>query len=197
MATINAQYLERAEALHEVVGGNTSLNPKKQTGEMTGGIANPRKVVIPAGTTILRFGVAPTASVVASGNWWLDWDNYAKVEAMATRKGGGIAAMARLMCGVPTDWGRELGMTMLVQARTQLKLSAFKGEGAVVETDNVYGVHTRIDPKLYADGLFEQLYIPGLGNPDLRRAAIRVTGWRMIMKGESRDGYSPEHSLSK
>ncbi len=160
MATINAEYLERAAALHEVLGGSTNLNPKKQTGEMTGGIKNPRKVVIPAGTTILRFGIAPTASVVASGNWWLDWDNYAKVEAMATRKGGGIAAMARLMCGVPTDWGGELGMTMLVQARTMQDLSAFQGEGGVADSDNVYGVHTRIDPALYAEGLFEQLYIP-------------------------------------
>lgn len=197
MATINAQYLERAAALHEVLGGNTNLNPKKQTGEMTGGIKNPRPVEIPAGTTILRFGIAPNAGAVAGGNWWLDWGNYAKVEAMAARKGGGIAAMARLMCGVPTDWGGELGMTMLVQARTLEPLSAFCGEGGVVESDNVYGVHTRIDPTLYTDGLFEQLYIPGLSNPDLRKAAILIKGWRMVTSSESRDGYLPEHSLSK
>ena len=116
---------------------------------------------------------------------------------MADRRGGGIAAKARLMCGVPTDWGGKLGMTMLVQARTLQPLSAFKGEGNVAESDNVYGVATRIDPSLYTEGLFEQLYIPGLGNPDLRKAAIIVRGWRMVTPSESRDGYTPEHSLSK
>ena len=194
MTTINAQYLQRAEALREVAGATITLNPAKHSDEMTGGIRNPRRVEIAAGTKILRFGIAPDASRVASGNWWLDWENYAQVERMADRKGGGIAAMARLMCGVPTDWGGELGMTMLVQASVKQPLSAFRGEGAVAESVNVYGVISRIDPGLYSDGLFEQLYIPGLSNPDLRKAAIHIVGARFVTPGESRDGYTPELS---
>lgn len=206
MGTINQSYMQRPDAIRMARGQAVSMRPGANLGEIygpggevvghstNGGIRNPRETEIPAGSTVMRFGVAPSVGNVAAGSWWLDFANYKKLESYADSHGASVGAAARMLCAVPVEWS---SMTLLVQARTLQPLSAFIGEGNPAFATNAVNVQSIVNPRLYSKDPVEQLFIPGLSNPDLRKQAILVRGYRMIPGAEAGIGYAPELQIAR
>jgi len=155
-------------------------------GGLNGGIIAPKRHLIPAGTTLVRFGGSPWRDArpfvpkVASGEWWLDWPNYKVVEAYADKLGESVAYAVRHLCAVPDDWS---DMSFLIQGTTRSPLLAYTGEGreAVTKTST-------IDPRSAGKPKLDQLFIPGLSSPDLRKRAILINGQTFLDPAMSKRG---------
>lgn len=135
-----------------------------------GGIKDPREVPLPIGTTLIRFSSGPFIDRLAGGEWWLDMPGNLLVEAFADRNKVSIQEALSHMCAVPAEWNN---MTLKVQFRTLAPLSAYVGIGndALYEDRKTKRIQRREVASL--DGRkVEQLYIPGLNHPDLRKQAL-------------------------
>ncbi len=206
MATMNQEYFDRPESLRIALGELVSNHPEAKgwqilgpNGEVmisgtNGGIVSPRPITIQPSTTLIRFGNAPFASEVAGGGWWLDWVNYKIVERHADAKGSSVSAEMRNLCAVPVEWS---SMTMLIQVTTRSPLSAFLGRGKVATAISKLGIRSTIDPMRHGSPPVEQLYIPGLSSPDLRKSSVLVTGYAMHPEGETTKGYAPSQELAR
>jgi hypothetical protein len=145
-----------------------------------GGMISPRPEIIPAGRHLVRFaGLSPKkdtqkvrpapqyfGSGAASGAWWIEWSAYKSIERYADRIGESVAYAMRQVCAVPPGWS---DMSYLVQGTTRSPLFAYAGHGKPVKAEK--GV---IDPLARGKPRIEQLYIPGLSDPDLNKKAIIV-----------------------
>jgi hypothetical protein len=88
-------------------------------------------------------------------------------------------------------------MTMVIQARTFQPLSAYAGEGNAAFATNQFHITSTVNPRTFSKVPVEQLFIPGLSSPDLRRASIMVTGHGLMPTQDSKRGYVPERSISR
>lgn len=204
MATMNQEYFDRPETLRLARGEMVSHRPEARGWQIldasghvavegtNGGILNPRAITIERRSTLVRFGNAPFASDVAGGSWWLDWSNYKIVERFADARKIPVASAMRMLCAVPVEWST---MTMLVQATARSPLSAYIGRGNLATVVSRLGVRSIVDPNSYSQQQVEQLFIPGLSSPDLRKASVFITGTLMLPQDESIKGYDPQISL--
>ena len=173
------------------------------SGLPNGGIIDPREHKIKEGTTLIRFGGFPkmyqreTASFVdggaqyfgsqtASGEWWLDWENYKTIQDHADRTRESVTYVLRQMCAVPDEWS---DMSFVIQAVSRSPLLAYKGHGRAANIRDKSGKLTgRINPTAVNAPLIEQLFIPGLNSPDLLKRAIFVHGKGFLDSGMSKKG---------
>lgn len=168
-----------------------------------GGIIDPEEIPIPTGTTLIRFGGFPKmyqreiddyvdggahyfGPQVASGEWWLDWENYLVVQNYADLKRESVTFALRETCAVPLEWS---DMSFVVQATSRSPLLAYKGYGRAANIRDKAGKLTgRINPSAGDKPLIKQLFIPGLNSPDLMKRAIFVHGKGFLDKGMSEKG---------
>lgn len=139
-----------------------------------GGIISPRERVISTGTTLVRFSGHPKwdgkisygpqdfGMHAAAGAWWLDWSAYKAIEGYADKIGESVALAVRQVCAVPEEWSN---MSYVVQATTRSPIGAWTGLGRVGGD---------IDPLAPGKPLIKQLYLPGMFEPDLNKAAVLV-----------------------
>lgn len=173
------------------------------TGLPNGGIIDLEKITLETGTTLVRFGGFPKmyqreiddyvdggaryfGPQVASGEWWLDWENYLAVQDYADLKRESVTYALRETCAVPLEWS---DMSFVVQAVSRSPLSAYKGYGRAANFRDKAGRLTeRINPSAGDKPLIKQLFIPGLNSPDLMKRAIFVHGKGFLDKGMSEKG---------
>ncbi|MEO1220915.1 MAG: hypothetical protein AAFY42_06135 [Pseudomonadota bacterium] len=193
MDAINQEYFDRPETLKMAKGQQLGRmrhfdhgDGYSPDGGLNGGIINPTKHLIPAGTTLVRFGgsawrsARPFVPAVASGAWWLDFPNYRTVERYADKLGEAVSFAVRHLCAVPDDWS---DMSFLIQGITRSPLVAYKGEGRAAVTKA-----GTIDPREVGKPKLEQLFIPGLQHPDLRKKAILIRGQSFLNPAMSKKG---------
>ncbi len=144
-----------------------------------GGMIGPRPEYIPAGKKLVRFGSFRDGAArdeasgpqyfgraTASGAWWLEWSAYKTIEQYADQIEESVTFAIRLVCAVPKEWG---DLSYVVQGTTRSPLMAYAGHGRPARWGK--GV---IDPLARGKPRIEQLYIPGLSDPDLNKKAIIV-----------------------
>ncbi|QUL36533.1 hypothetical protein [Erythrobacter sp. JK5] len=193
MVAINQEAFDRPETLKLASGqqlGRLRHFPDgdrySPDGGINGGIIGPKRLLIPAGTVLVRFGGSPWRDArpfvpkVASGEWWLDWPNYRTVELYADKHGESIAYAVRHLCAVPDDWS---DMSFLIQGVTRSPLLAYTGEGRAAVTNG-----GTIDPRSPGKPRLFQLFIPGLSSPDLRKQAILIKGQTFLDPAMSQAG---------
>ncbi|MEM8725073.1 MAG: hypothetical protein AAGE86_06090 [Pseudomonadota bacterium] len=193
MVAINQEAFDRPETLKLASGQQLGRlrhfdhgDGYSPDGGLNGGIVAPKRLLIPAGTTLVRFGGSPWRDArpfvpkVASGEWWLDWPNYRTVERHADKLGESVAYAIRHLCAVPDDWS---DMSFLIQGVTRSPLLAYTGEGRAAVTKTA-----TIDPRAAGKPRLDQLFIPGLSSPDLRKQAILIRGQTFLDPAMSKAG---------
>lgn len=193
MRAINQEYFDRPETLQMAQGkqlGRLTHFPDgdrySNGGGQNGGMRAPMPRLIPPSSLLVRFGgsphrdARPFAAKTASGEWWLDEFRFKVLEAWANAKGESVTYAVRQLCAVPDEWS---DMSYVVKARTRSPLMAYAGYGRPA----VSGKGT-IDPRHDHRVDIEQLFIPGLASPDLRKAAILVYEDRFLDPAMSQKG---------
>lgn len=206
MAALNQEYFDRPEVLRMVQGQSAVASATPGPGDIlgpdgqimvpasNGGIENPQELLIPPGTTLIRFANAPFVHHAAAGAWWLDFPNYKIVEGYADDTNKPVQAAMRELCAVPEEWS---GMTLLIQAVTRSPLAAYTGRGKPAVAQNKVSAIKTIDPLRYSRQHVMQLYIPGLQSPDLLKQAMIVRGYTMVAPEVSLRGYNPALSIRR
>lgn len=133
--------------------------------QSNGGILGPKKVELPVGTRLIRFGDGSLVARALDGAWWLHWNEHSRVAALADRRAMSLSEAVARTCVVPLEWS---DLSTQIQIRLKAPLLAYAGPGAPAETRSM----GRMEPLTDGIGVVNQLYIPGLGDPDLRRIAI-------------------------
>lgn len=125
----------------------------------TGGILMPRESRLREGNFYYRFASSDSSnSAQRGGGWWVDFENYKKIDQFAKRNQYSIRDAARLMLALPYDWTR---VDCLVRAMLVKPLKAYSGEGKPVQgTKSEYDNKTDWIPTQHIK--IRQLYIPGL-----------------------------------
>lgn len=195
MNFINQAWFDKPEARLEASGANlrsprsaiVSPNGEVLMHITNGGIINPRRKALPAGTRMVRLGGSGLPHIAVAGNWWLEWQQYKLVEAFADRRGLPMPVAMRLLACVPPEWNE---MTVVLQARLKVAVLAYAGNSApVYDRDQRTGTSTYLSGSDGAGGAIEQLYIPGLVSPDLRHDCLMLEGYGHLPKELSMQGY--------
>lgn len=206
MQAINQDYFDRPESIRLARGEGAVPTDKLQQGDIlgpdgrkivhasNGGMKSPRAILIPPGTTLVRFANAPFVHHAAAGAWWLDFPNYKIVEDHADATGKPVPTAMRELCAVPVEWS---GMTLLIQARTRSPLAAYAGLGKAAFAHNAINVTKSINPRSYSTKDVTQFYIPGLQSPDLLKKALIVRGYNLVAPEVSTKGYNPGMSIRR
>lgn len=199
MAFENQRWFDLPSSLEEARGGDARLGPRARQSEVVapdgtvifritnGGITNPGRRVLAAGTRLVRLSSGGLPVQAMAGSWWMEWPSYQAIEQFADNQGVSLPVAVRLLCCVLLDWNE---MTMIVQARLKLPLLAYEGFGAPALQRN-----PRLNASEYLDGRaaealnIKQLYIPGLSSPDLRHDCLMSEGYGHLPQDMSRTGY--------
>lgn len=192
-----------------------------------GGIQSPERCEIQPGKTLVRFGQNGIPEQVLQGEWWLELEEFRKIEAFALEKRAGIGAAVRMLCAVPSEWSaldlmvqvnvvgtllayQGYGNSAVIPASTGRKAVPGKNETGLVDPfgNPVGAVFGARPPKLaqapqFAQAEFipvlpdtsgnriRQLFIPGLGNGDVRRETLFFQGTRFLPRTQAQLGYAP------
>ena len=144
----------------------------------TGGIRNPMPTRLPTGNYYYRFASSSSSrDGQVGGGWWLDFENFRKIERFAQENDYSIREAARLMLALPYAWTR---VDVMVKALLAVPLKAYAGEGkpaqGAAEGDDrgtawIPMQHIKVC-QLYIPGLFiespppaEQLYVKAFPSP--------------------------------
>lgn len=145
----------------------------------TGGILNPQPTHLRTGNYYYRFASSNSSrEAQLGGGWWLDYENYKKIEAFARQNGYRVRDAARLMLALPYAWTR---VDLKIKALLALPLKAYAGEGKPAKGAKDGGAdkgtvwiptqHMKVC-QLYIPGLFvkgnrprEQLYEKAFPSP--------------------------------
>lgn len=93
----------------------------------TGGIQNPQPIHLPTGNYYYRFASSNSPrEAQLGGGWWLDYENYKKIETFAHQNGYSIRDAARLMLALPYAWTR---VDLKIKALLAAPMKAYAGEG--------------------------------------------------------------------
>lgn len=97
----------------------------------TGGILNPKPIDLRTGQYYYRFASSNSSREAQfGGGWWLDYENYKKIEDFSKRNGYHIRDAARLMLALPYAWTR---VDLMVKALLTLPVMAYAGEGKLAK----------------------------------------------------------------
>lgn len=144
----------------------------------TGGILNPKPIHLRTGNYYYRFASSNLPrEAQLGGGWWLDFENFKKIEAFSQQNGYSIRDAGRLMLALPYAWTR---VDLKVRVLLALPLMAYAGEGKSAKgakegadrgTAWIPTQHIKVC-QLYIPGLFikgsrprEQLYEKVFTNP--------------------------------
>jgi hypothetical protein len=195
MDFINQAWFDKPEARLEASGANLR-SPRSAimspSGDVlayitNGGIINPRRTVLAAGTCMVRLGGSGLPHIAIAGNWWLDWQQYKLVERFADKRGLPMPVAMRLLACVPPEWNE---MTVLLKTRLKVPVLAYTGNSApVIDRDRRTGTSTYLSGIDDAGGLIEQLYIPGMVSPDMRHDCLMLEGYGHLPQELSMRGY--------
>lgn len=125
----------------------------------TGGIRNPQPIHLPTGNYYYRFTSSTSSrEVQLGGGWWLDFENYRKIQAFAQQHSYSIRDAARLMLALPYAWTQ---VDLRVKAILAEPMKAYLGEGKPAQGAKDGADRSTVwiptqHIKVY------QLYIPGL-----------------------------------
>jgi hypothetical protein len=121
----------------------------------TGGILNPQPNKLATGNFYFRFASSSSSKEAQfGGGWWLDFENYKKVERFALDNHYSLCDAARLMLALPYEWTK---VDVLVKALLTSTLKAYAGEGKPAQGA---AKGSRWIPTQHIK--IRQLYIPGL-----------------------------------
>lgn len=133
------------------------FNDGQATG--TGGILNPQPDHLRTGNYYYRFASSNSPrEAQLGGGWWLDFENYKKIESFAQANGYSLRDTARMMLALPYAWTR---VDLRVKALLTKPLIAYTGEGKPAKSskDGADWNTTWIPPQHIK---ILQLYVPGL-----------------------------------
>jgi hypothetical protein len=125
----------------------------------SGGIRNPQPIHLPTGQFYYRFAssTSPRESQLGGG-WWIDYENYRKIQAFAREHGYSMREAARLMLALPYAWTR---VDLSIRAVLAVPAKAYAGEGKPARgADGGEDRGTMWIPTQHVK--VRQLYIPGL-----------------------------------
>ena len=125
----------------------------------TGGILNPQPIHLRAGNYYYRFASSNSPrEAQLGGGWWLDYENYKKIETFAQQHGYSMRDAARLMLALPYAWTR---VDLKIKAILAVPMKAYAGEGKPAKGANDGAdKNTSWIPTQHIKVC--QLYIPGL-----------------------------------
>lgn len=93
----------------------------------TGGILNPQPIHLRTGNYYYRFASSSSSHEAQfGGGWWLDYENYKKIERFAREHAYSLRDAARLMLALPYAWTQ---VDLRIRAMLVLPLKAYAGEG--------------------------------------------------------------------
>lgn len=93
----------------------------------TGGILNPQPTHLRTGNYYYRFASSNSPrETQLGGGWWLDFENFKKIETFAQQHGYSIREAARLMLALPYAWTR---VDLKIKAMLAVPMKAYAGEG--------------------------------------------------------------------
>lgn len=144
----------------------------------TGGILNPQPIHLRTGNYYYRFASSTSPrEAQLGGGWWLDFENYKKIEAFAMQNRYSIRDAARLMLALPYAWTR---VDVKIKALLAVPMKAYTGQGKPAQgakggadksTSWIPTQHVKVH-QLYIPGLFvrgsrprEQLYEKAFSSP--------------------------------
>lgn len=144
----------------------------------TGGILSPQPTHLRTGNYYYRFASGNSLrEAQLGGGWWLDYENYKKIETFAHQHGYPLRDAARLMLALPYAWTR---VDLKIRAMLAAPMKAYTGEGkpakgakdsADKDTIWIPTRHIKVC-QLYIPGLFikgsrprEQLYEKVFSSP--------------------------------
>lgn len=150
----------------------------------TGGIRNPMPTHLATGNYHYRFASSQSPrEAQLGGGWWLDFENYKKIETFAKQHGYSLRDAARLMLALPYAWTK---VDLKIKALLALPMKAYAGEGKPAQgspagadkgTAWIPTQHVKVC-QLYIPGLFvkgsrprEQLYEKAFTSPIIERLA--------------------------
>jgi hypothetical protein len=134
------------------------------------GIIDPQPTVIDKGL-IFRYGAS--LENAKTGAWWLDANQYQRVEAWAKANGLAVPLAARFLSGVLHEWGKssimKSNMRILVRATVKKPLRAYMGIAKDQDHADKNGrVQETMRPVSASTGFaIVQLFIPGLDQASL------------------------------
>ena len=190
MDAVNARAFARPGMLQRALGhGSPGLIGGQKRSGKTGGITHHKVVTLAPGTLIVRFGQKRAfnefkrggkteripvpvnahglfAGVIA-GEWWLEEEEFDAVETYAHEQRISLGNAVRALCVVPPEWS---DLDMIVEARLKSPLMAYRGS----PNPGHAGGRMQKPMRDNHNRLVKQLFIPGLGNPDVVHDALMI-----------------------
>lgn len=154
----------------------------------TGGMLDPERYVLKAGTTVYRFGASRSPRDIAKGSWWIEQREFQLLVNFAISHDIYVGLAMRVLCLVPPEWSDA---TVLVRGRVVQGLLAWRGLANSVVTPMKGGkgvVRLPHQNEISARRL-HQLYIPGLADVDGHEPAISIEDVRHLDASESKVGF--------
>ena len=152
----------------------------------TGGMLDPERYELRAGSTIYRFGGSKAPKVVAKGGWWIEKREFQLLVNFAISHDIYVGLAMRMLCLVPPEWSDS---TVLLRGRVEQDLLAWRGLGNSVVTPmkGHKGIVRLPHQNEISARRLHQLYIPGLagrgGQPTVSIEDVRYLDWRKSTLG--------------
>ena len=127
----NQTAFEQARSRLQAIG--TDLSPDKAIVDpqgkvlfhaRTGGMLDPERHVVKAGSTIYRFGGSRSPKDVAKGGWWMGQREFQLLGNFAISNDIYLGLAMRVLCLVPPEWSDA---TVLIRGRVEQDLLAWRG----------------------------------------------------------------------
>jgi len=195
-----SQFANRAafeEARSRMVAIGTDLSPARAIVDArgnvlaharTGGMIDPERYTLKAGSTIYRFGGSRAPRDIAKGGWWIEKREFQLLVNFAISNDIYVGLAMRVLCLVPPEWSDA---TVLVRGRVVDDLLAWRGLGNSVVTPMKGGkgvVRLPHQNEISARRV-HQLYIPGLADLDKLEPPISIEDVRHLDARESTVGF--------
>lgn len=185
------------EARSRMIAIGTDLSPSRAivdaSGNVlaharTGGMLDPERYELGAGSTIYRFGGPKAPKDVAKGCWWIEKREFQLLVNFAISHDIYVGLAMRILCLVPPEWSDATlplrGCGVLVRGRVEQDLLAWRGLGNSVVTPmkGHKGIVRLPHQNEISARRLHQLYIPGLarlgGRPTVSIEDVRYLDWR-------------------
>ncbi|MEY4750550.1 MAG: hypothetical protein RIQ60_2764 [Pseudomonadota bacterium] len=185
------------ESRSRLIAVGTDLSPDKAlvdaSGNVmaharTGGMIDPARYVVAAGTRLYRFGGDRSPRDIAQGGWWVEQREFDRLVNFAISNSIYLGLAMRLLCLVPPEWSDA---TVLVRARVTSALLAWRGLGNSVVTPmkGVQGMVRMPHSNEISARRLHQLYIPGLARPQGVEHPVSIEDVRRLDPRESNLGF--------
>ena len=154
----------------------------------TGGMIDPKRHTLKAGSTIYRFGGSRAPREIAKGGWWIEKREFQLLVNFAISNDIYVGLAMRVLCLVPPEWSDA---TLLIRARVVQDLLAWRGLGNSVVTPMKGGkglVNLPHQNEISARRV-HQLYVPGLADLAGLEPAVSIEDVRHLDPSESTVGF--------